>query len=179
MMTACGHALRRPVRSEVLAGVHFVQTHAGSMLAAAKSVLMKPHSHQRDTRAPAYCVEAPPAVIALIVIATVACFAYAAWAMYMFSADVGTPRLAAGASHVCRLASEGHVRCRGDNTNGQLGDGTTTSRLIDVEVVGLQPGALALVAGRDHTCAWHRDGSMQCWGGRFGISPLAAASPAR
>jgi len=45
--------------------------------------------------------------------------------------------LAAGADHTCVLTSDGLVYCWGDNSGGQLGDGSTTARAVPVQVVGL------------------------------------------
>ncbi|MEX0786798.1 MAG: chromosome condensation regulator RCC1, partial [Dehalococcoidia bacterium] len=49
--------------------------------------------------------------------------------------------------HTCALRAAGDVRCWGDNDDGQLGDGTTTDRLVPVTVPGLADIA-ALAAGK-------------------------------
>ena len=72
----------------------------------------------------------------------------------------------AGADHTCSVTGGGRVRCWGDNANGQLGDGTTTSRTSrsrPVLVPGLS-GVLQVVSGAAHSCALLGDGRVSCWG---------------
>ncbi len=71
-------------------------------------------------------------------------------------------QLVSGGLHSCMLR-DGGVKCWGFNLYGQLGDGTTTSRNIPVDVPGLS-NVTALVAGTFHTCALLSDGGMKCWG---------------
>jgi alpha-tubulin suppressor-like RCC1 family protein len=42
--------------------------------------------------------------------------------------------IAGGGKHTCGLTSAGKVYCWGDNTNGQLGDGTFTQRLVPTRI---------------------------------------------
>lgn len=46
----------------------------------------------------------------------------------------GVIQLAAGRSHSCGLLKDGRVKCWGANWNGQIGDGTTSARLLPVFV---------------------------------------------
>lgn len=69
--------------------------------------------------------------------------------------------LSAGGAHTCGIA-DGEVYCWGNNANGQLGDGTTTTRTSPVQVAGLT-GVTAIAAGTAHTCAL-AEGTVSCWG---------------
>jgi alpha-tubulin suppressor-like RCC1 family protein len=72
--------------------------------------------------------------------------------------------IAAGDAHTCVVTDEGGVRCWGDNTSGQLGDGTTTARHAPVRVNGLTSGIAAVAAGSFHSCALNTAGGVKCWG---------------
>jgi alpha-tubulin suppressor-like RCC1 family protein len=66
--------------------------------------------------------------------------------------------------HTCVATDDGKAWCWGDNTHGQLGDGTNSPGLHPVLVRGL-PGPVAKVfAGYGHTCAVLRSGEVTCWG---------------
>lgn len=75
----------------------------------------------------------------------------------------GTASLAAGGRHTCVLAAGGIPWCWGDNTYGQLGDGTTETRSGPVAVVGVN-GAVRVAVGVSHTCAVLAAGTVRCWG---------------
>jgi len=75
--------------------------------------------------------------------------------------------LTAGSGHTCAVTASRGVKCWGDNTSGQLGDGTNISRSAPVDVLGLSSGVTAVAAGPDHTCAVMADGSVKCWGANF------------
>lgn len=53
--------------------------------------------------------------------------------------ESGIAAVATGRLHTCALTVDGSLRCWGYNESGQLGDGTTTSRLTPVEVVWEEP----------------------------------------
>lgn len=85
--------------------------------------------------------------------------------------------IAAGFHHTCVILDNGSVKCWGDSSNGELGYGNT-NRIGDNETpasvgtVDLGPGrtALAITAGRRHTCAILDDRSLRCWGdSNFGV----------
>ncbi|WP_159270800.1 PKD domain-containing protein [Variovorax boronicumulans] len=67
----------------------------------------------------------------------------------------------AGSVFTCGIKLDGTVACWGDNSYGQLGDGTTESRSTPVTVQGLS-NVMGLGLGRDHACALKQDGSVVC-----------------
>lgn len=75
----------------------------------------------------------------------------------------GATAIALGARHGCAVLDGGNVRCWGDNSKGQLGDGTTAARTESVLVVEVS-GATALALGADHSCALLGEGGVKCWG---------------
>jgi alpha-tubulin suppressor-like RCC1 family protein len=69
-----------------------------------------------------------------------------------------------GKSHTCAITLEGSVKCWGDNTIGQLGDGTMIGRSTPTDVNALGGEAVAIAAGGFHTCAVLANGAARCWG---------------
>lgn len=77
---------------------------------------------------------------------------------------IGAPALsspALGSSHTCVLR-DGTVWCTGDNSSGQLGDGTTSRRIAFSP--SLMTTATSVSAGGQRTCAVSTDSSLWCWG---------------
>ncbi|MGB0628952.1 MAG: hypothetical protein ACPGN8_06730, partial [Candidatus Thalassarchaeaceae archaeon] len=85
-------------------------------------------------------------------------------------------RASLGDYHSCVITDYGSIECWGKNTHGQLGDGTTTNRLMPTPTQSLgNYTATAVAAGGSHTCAILNDGSVICWGsGSFGGTPANA-----
>ena len=72
--------------------------------------------------------------------------------------------LAAGANHSLQVKNDGTVWAWGDNSYGQLGDGTTTNRTIAVQVENLE-SVVAVSAGSNFSLALKSDGTVWSWGG--------------
>ena len=77
--------------------------------------------------------------------------------------------LAAGSEYTCALTGAGSVWCWGDNSAGQLGDGTFTQSSLPVQVLNsggdaALSGVIAIAAGQNHACAVAGDGAAVCWG---------------
>lgn len=75
-------------------------------------------------------------------------------------------QVSAGGSHTCGVSPYGvpyATYCWGDNSSGQLGNGTTTNSATPVPVSGgFNVGAVS--AGGNHTCGIGYDGAAYCWG---------------
>ena len=71
--------------------------------------------------------------------------------------------IGSGVFYSCALTTATDVRCWGNNSSGQLGDGSTTNRPTPVTVAGLTSVA-HIAVGSSHTCAELLDGTISCWG---------------
>jgi hypothetical protein len=102
----------------------------------------------------------------------------------VFTFPVGVPGLpngrnaidaiSAGFDYTCAIVRQ-WVKCWGLNDHGQLGNGTTISSYVPVDVVGIPSGSLGIYAGGQHICAltWVPGGGpnrdVRCWGdNRYG-----------
>ncbi len=98
-------------------------------------------------------------------------------------AATSPPRFGGGGWHACgvRAAPDiGTLWCWGWNSNGQLGVGDTTDRLVATQVTTFTDW-VAAAPGYWHTCALRSDGggrTLWCWGqgtaGRLGLRDTAA-----
>ena len=88
-------------------------------------------------------------------------------AMDVAGLSSGVLDVRANADHTCALLNSGAVQCWGNNYSGQLGDGSTSSRSLPVNVVGLSSGIISVAAGGSHNCAVTNTGAAKCWGSNF------------
>ncbi len=98
----------------------------------------------------------------------------------------GPGKVDGGEEHSCAVTPEGGVKCWGDNSSGQLGDGTTTDRARPVSVTGTGGtgqlgGATAVAAGDYHVCALLANATVACWGsnhhGELGVATPKTVQP--
>ncbi len=90
----------------------------------------------------------------------------------------GVTDVRAGDNHTCAVTNTGATKCWGRNSDGQLGDGSSTSRSTPVDVSGVAGMALVEGASR-HSCALTGAGGVKCWGnnssGQLGNGGTAAS----
>ena len=65
------------------------------------------------------------------------------------------------------LREDGTVAAWGSNDNGELGDGTTTTRRTPVDVTGLDQPASSIAAGGFHGLAVMADSTVRAWGHNY------------
>jgi alpha-tubulin suppressor-like RCC1 family protein len=100
--------------------------------------------------------------------------AYSATPMTVTGLGSGvTAAAASGEWNACAVVSGG-VRCWGDGTYGQLGNGMVTASNVPVPVTGLGSGIVDVVTGDVHGCARTSKGVVQCWGVGVAVSPSCA-----
>jgi alpha-tubulin suppressor-like RCC1 family protein len=73
-------------------------------------------------------------------------------------------QLAGGNDTACARLVGGALRCWGVNDRGQLGDGTTTNRLIPTLAATSVSGPLTIATASKHTCAIDAASALWCWG---------------
>src|SRR5262249_56532026 len=71
--------------------------------------------------------------------------------------------IAAGGGHTLALKSDGTIWAWGDNTYGQLGDGSNTQRVTPVQITTLS-GVVGIAAGPLHSLALLSDHTVRAWG---------------
>lgn len=79
---------------------------------------------------------------------------------------IGQPvkELAAGTHHTCAVTVSGGAKCWGANNFGNLGNRTTATSSVPVDVYGLTSGVAHIAVGYYYTCAVMTAGGAKCWG---------------
>jgi hypothetical protein len=76
--------------------------------------------------------------------------------------------------NACRVSKEGALECAGSAE--EMPEPREWEQRIAVPVLGLQ-NAVQIVAGDQHACARHHDGTVSCWGGSWEDSALPTKRP--
>ena len=76
----------------------------------------------------------------------------------------GVTAVSVAGNYACAVTASGGVKCWGDNLYGQLGNNSTTSSSVPVQVSGLTSGVTAVSAGSYFACAIAAGGGVVCWG---------------
>lgn len=84
--------------------------------------------------------------------------------------------LSLGGSSSCGWHADGQVECWGENTHGQLGDGTTRSRATAGFVIGIPDPVVKVDVGSWHACALTKPGEVWCWGRDY-VGALGNGTP--
>ncbi|MCH8936846.1 MAG: hypothetical protein IIB90_14065 [Gemmatimonadetes bacterium] len=79
------------------------------------------------------------------------------------SQEVTFQSVSAGVTHSCGVTTAGKAYCWGGGTNGELGDGASSSSSVPVKVTG-GLSFRSLNAGAQHTCGVTTTGVAYCWG---------------
>ncbi len=74
--------------------------------------------------------------------------------------ESGVMAVTAGNSHSCALTTVGAVLCWGRNRLGQLGDNTTTDRIVPTPVFSLGSGVQAISVGDESVVAYFAGGAI-------------------
>ncbi|UYL10322.1 Ig-like domain-containing protein [Bdellovibrio sp. SKB1291214] len=72
-------------------------------------------------------------------------------------------KVATALNHSCGILSGGILKCWGGNENGQIGDGTTTRRLLPT-IVDSGVTYSDISTGGNHSCGITTSGILKCWG---------------
>src|SRR5579872_3158141 len=117
----------------------------------------------------------PAWVVLLLSVCTVSCHSTAgseertSTMAQALSPNSAETQLAAGEFHNCILVPDGTVQCWGDNSFGEMGQGSfgagpNGNGLWPPTVVPNVTGVTAVASGSAHTCALNTNGTVQCWG---------------
>ncbi len=69
-----------------------------------------------------------------------------------------------GGTHTCAITTAGALKCWGKNIFGQVGLGTSSTKVTSPTIVDSANTYLSVSAGLNHTCALRNNGDLYCWG---------------
>ena len=107
------------------------------------------------TKLPPFVSALRPLLSALCLLTAVAALALAP------QANAAVTKVAAGGGHSLYLTDDGTLRVMGSNYFGQLGDGTTTTRSVPVQIA---TGVIGMAAGGSHSLFVKNDGTLWAMG---------------
>lgn len=79
------------------------------------------------------------------------------------TSSLATASVSAGGQSTCEVRGDATAWCWGDNTFGQLGDGTNVDS-VDPAQVGTAEDWASISTSGNHTCAIKQDATLWCWG---------------
>ena len=91
---------------------------------------------------------------------------FKSWVPQAVAGDHVFGQLASAGYHACGVTLTGKAICWGQNASGQVGDGSTTWRLLPV-AVSTTLSFRELAAGERHTCGVATDDKTYCWGNNW------------
>lgn len=83
---------------------------------------------------------------------------------YVVGLSSGVVSISAGHAHTCAVLNSGALKCWGENSYGQLGNGANKTERTPVDVIGLSSGVVQVAAGTYFTCARLGSGAVKCFG---------------
>ncbi len=91
----------------------------------------------------------------------------------------GVVEVQAGATFTCARLKVNAVWCWGENTSGQIGDGSKKDQPLPVPVVSLQQDMVELAVSPQFACVRRSTGQLACWGdnsaGQLGTGDMRPA----
>jgi len=88
--------------------------------------------------------------------------------------NLSAKQVAAGTTHACAIASDNTIKCWGESSSGQLGNGTNASMYVPTPqlAAGIN-NAINVAASAAFTCATLSDLTARCWGQNLPTVPTA------
>lgn len=95
--------------------------------------------------------------------------------------NLAAKQVSAGNTHACAIATDNTVKCWGDSSSGQLGNGTNTSMYVPTpQTASGITNAVNVGTSAGFSCATLSDRTARCWGdnlsGTLGVGLLISAA---